>query len=136
MNNIDSIYNKCPLSPHLGIYKIQITSALSIMHRISGVVLFIGALLMTWWIILGVYSAFNPDLVKWTFFSTIYGKVFLFGWSLALFFHLFNGIRHLFWDAGFGFQKKQFNCSGIIVIIASILSTVLSWSVVIMQLGN
>ncbi|AIL65277.1 Succinate dehydrogenase cytochrome b556 subunit [Rickettsiales bacterium Ac37b] len=131
MSNIDSIHNRRPLSPHLSVYKIQITSALSILHRFSGIVLFVGALLITWWIILGVYSAFNPTLVKWTFFSTILGKIMLCGWSFALFFHLFNGIRHLFWDAGFGFQKKQFNWSGIVVIIASILSTVLSWSIVL-----
>ena len=112
-----------PLSPHLTIYKPQITSVLSITHRLTGVALLIGAVLLAWWIVFNVYgcgSCINP-----------LGKIFLFLWSLALYYHLLNGIRHLFWDMGKGFEIKTVNFTGVLVLILTIILTVSTWLLVI-----
>lgn len=116
--------NQRPLSPHIGIYKRQITSILSISHRMSGFALYIGAILLAWWIIANVYgcvSCINPLI------TSDIGKIFLILWSFALFYHMLNGIRHLFWDMGKGFEIKTVNRTGILVVIVAVIMTVLSW---------
>lgn len=113
-----------PLSPHLMIYKPQISSVLSITHRITGFGLFIGALLLAWWIVLTVYGCtkcINPLIFS------VPGKTFLVLWTLALYYHMLNGIRHLFWDAGKGFQLCAMRKSGYAVIFGAGALTVLSW---------
>ena len=120
-----------PLSPHLSIYKPQITSILSILHRLTGAYLYFGLMLMVWWIIIAVYSSFNPHLASWTFFTkNVIGKLFLLGWSFSLFYHLLNGIRHLFWDIGLGFKLKTVTWSGVLVIVGSVALTIISWGIV------
>jgi succinate dehydrogenase / fumarate reductase cytochrome b subunit len=117
-----------PLSPHLTIYKPQITSVLSITHRLTGVALLIGAVLLAWWIVFNVYgcgSCINPLI------ASNLGKIFLFLWSLALYYHLLNGIRHLFWDMGKGFEIKTVNFTGVLVLILTIILTVSTWLLVI-----
>lgn len=117
-----------PLSPHLTIYKPQISSVLSIMHRISGAYLFAGILVFAWWIVIAVYCAAESDLSKWSFFvENIIGKIMIFGWSAALFYHMLNGVRHLYWDCGRGFDKKSVTISGVVVIIGAMLLTIISW---------
>jgi succinate dehydrogenase / fumarate reductase cytochrome b subunit len=119
-----------PLSPHLSIYKPQITSLLSITHRMTGVFLYVGIIMLTWWLIIGVYSGFNPNVARWDFFTTnTFGRLLVLAWSIAIFYHLLNGIRHLFWDAGKGFEIKTATRSGIFVIIGTIALTVLSWGI-------
>lgn len=116
--------DKRPLSPHIGIYKPQITSILSITHRITGFALYVGALLLAVWIIANVYgcaSCINPLI------SSSFGKIILILWSFALFYHMLNGIRHLFWDMGKGFEIKTVNITGIIVVIGAVFMTVASW---------
>lgn len=120
--------NKRPLSPHLQVYKPQLTSVLSILHRGTGVVLAIGTLLVTYWLaaIAGgeeSFQAANAILGSW------FGKLMLFGWSWALFYHLANGIRHLVWDAGFGFDLPTVYLSGKITVAASFVLTILLWLV-------
>lgn len=113
-----------PLSPHIGIYKWQITMLLSITHRMTGLALYAGAFLLAWWIIANVYgcaSCVNPII------ASMPGKIILVLWSFALFYHMLNGIRHLFWDMGKGFEIKILNRTGIIVVIGSVLMTALSW---------
>ncbi|MCE3232604.1 MAG: sdhC [Rickettsiaceae bacterium] len=125
--------SKRPLSPHLTIYKPQISSVLSITHRITGFGLFVGSLLLSWWIILNVYGEaewFNKIV------ESIPGKAFLFLWTLALYYHLLNGIRHLFWDAGKGFQIKTLNLTGILVLIGTVALTLASWLAVCFMGGN
>ncbi|MEE2745478.1 MAG: succinate dehydrogenase, cytochrome b556 subunit [Pseudomonadota bacterium] len=115
-----------PLSPHLQVYRPQITSILSITHRITGVILAIGSLALVWWLNAAAYgpdSFYNAQAVL----SHWVGRVFLFGWTVCLFFHLCNGIRHLFWDAGKGFEIEQVSRTGWLVIIATIGLTGLSW---------
>lgn len=116
-----------PLSPHLSIYKPQMSSVLSILHRITGAGLFVGALILVWWIIVGVYSSFNPNVLLWNFWNSLIGKILLFCWSAALFYHLLNGIRHLFWDVGMGFKVPTADKTGMAVLFGTVLLTGLSW---------
>lgn len=116
-----------PLSPHLSIYKPQMSSVLSILHRITGVGLFVGALILVWWIIVGVYSSFNPNVLLWGFWNSLMGKILLLCWSAALFYHLLNGIRHLFWDVGMGFKVSTADKTGMAVLFGTVLLTGLSW---------
>ena len=116
-----------PLSPHLGIYKWQLTMTLSILHRLSGVMLYAGVIAFAWWIVLSVYSSLNPNIVLWPFFTTIYGRILLLGWSAALFYHLCNGIRHLFCDIGKGFEVSTAKRTAVLVLIATVILTALSW---------
>lgn len=115
-----------PLSPHLQVYKLPLTGILSITHRGTGVVLSIGTLLVTYWLgaIAGGEASFNNAnaiLGSW------FGKLVLFGWSWALFYHLANGIRHLLWDIGFGFDIPTANLTNRIVVGASFILTILLW---------
>ncbi len=115
-----------PLSPHLQVYRPQLTSMLSFSHRATGVALAVGTLLLVWWL---VAAASGPEAfaVVQGFIGSILGRLLLFGWTLALFYHLCNGIRHLFWDAGYGFELKQAYASGWLVLLASLALTLLAW---------
>jgi succinate dehydrogenase / fumarate reductase cytochrome b subunit len=125
-----------PLSPHLQIYKPQLTSVLSITHRITGVGLSVGTLLLVAWI---AAAAKGPDAfaIVSGFMRNPIGLLLLFGWSVALFYHLANGIRHLFWDAGYGFDIETAYRSGWIVVGATIGLTALTWIAgIAMMLGG
>jgi len=117
-----------PLSPHLQIYRWQLTSVLSIVHRFTGLALCVGTLLLVWWL---VAMASGPQAfgVAQDFIGSWLGRLLLLGWSFALFYHLSNGIRHLWWDAGYGFSIKSVNTSGYVVLAASTSLTVLAWIV-------
>lgn len=115
-----------PLSPHLQVYRPQITSMLSIFHRITGIWLSVGTLLLVWWL---VAAATGPDAYARVqgFLGSAIGWLLLFSWTLALFYHLFAGLRHLAWDAGVGFEKREYHLSGMAVVIAALACTVLVW---------
>jgi len=115
-----------PLSPHLQIYKPQITMVTSITHRITGIALAVGTLLLAWWLIA---AAAGPEAFATVsaFIGSWFGRLALFGFSWALFYHLCNGIRHLFWDAGKGFELPTMRKSGMAAIIASVVLTLLTW---------
>lgn len=115
-----------PLSPHLQVYRPQITTVLSIFHRITGIWLSVGTLLLVWWL---VAAATGPDAYARVqgFLGSAIGWLLLFSWTLALFYHLFAGLRHLAWDAGFGFEKREYHLSGMAVVIAALACTVLVW---------
>ena len=115
-----------PLSPHLQVYRFEWTMALSILHRITGVALAVGTLLLVWWL---VAAASGPEAFATVqgFIGSILGRLLLFGWTLALFYHLCNGIRHLFWDAGYGFELDVAYRSGLAVLGASVALTLISW---------
>lgn len=115
-----------PLSPHLQVYRPQITTVLSILHRIAGVALGVGTLLLTWWLVAAATSAEAFGTVQ-GFVGSWFGMLLLFGWTAALFFHLCNGIRHLAWDIGLGFEKPEYHASGWAVVIATGVLTVLVW---------
>jgi succinate dehydrogenase / fumarate reductase cytochrome b subunit len=124
-----------PLSPHLQIYRPQLTSILSITHRATGVALAAGTLLLVYWL---MAAALGPDSFAdaQALIGSWLGYLVLFGWSFSLFFHLANGLRHLAWDAGYGFALDQVYASGWVVIGASVGLTVLAWIVGLVALGN
>ncbi|MCC7167076.1 MAG: succinate dehydrogenase, cytochrome b556 subunit [Rhodospirillales bacterium] len=117
-----------PLSPHLSIYRPQLTTFLSITHRMTGVALAVGTLLLAWW--LGA-AAYGPEAYARAqgFLGSILGRLLLLGWTFALFFHLCNGIRHLAWDAGKNFEIKKIYSTGYMVLIAAIALTAIAWAV-------
>jgi succinate dehydrogenase / fumarate reductase cytochrome b subunit len=117
-----------PLSPHLQIYRWQITTVMSILHRISGVMLAVGAIGLTWWLLAlsegGVHYTRTAATV-----ASPFGKLLLFGFSLALVYHLLNGMRHLLWDIGWGFKIPEFYRSGWMVAALTVVFTVAIWIV-------
>lgn len=117
-----------PLSPHLQVYRPQLTSVLSILHRATGIALSVGALYLATWVI---YAAAGPKAYALfqSFNTSIVGRIVLGGWLFCAFYHLCNGIRHLFWDAGYGFELKDAYRSGWIVVAVSLIATVVSWVV-------
>lgn len=115
-----------PLSPHLQVYKPQLTSVLSITHRGTGIALSVGIVYLVAWLCAASSSSETYAIFAW-FNTSVVGRIFLFGWTFCLFFHLFNGIRHLFWDAGYGFELKTAYNSGWAVVGASLASTIAAW---------
>lgn len=115
-----------PISPHLQIYRWQLTSVLSILHRASGVALSLGALLLVWWLFA---AAAGPDAYATVraFLGSWIGLLLLFGWTVSLFYHLCNGIRHLAWDTGTGLDLRSTYATGWTVVIATAVLTVISW---------
>jgi succinate dehydrogenase / fumarate reductase cytochrome b subunit len=123
-----------PLSPHLQIYRPQLTSVLSITHRASGIALALGSLLLVWWIAALVRGPDAFALVQ-QFIGSVIGQLLLFAWTWALFFHLANGIRHLAWDAGLGFDLESTTVSGWLAVAASAVLTLVTWLVGYVTLG-
>lgn len=114
-----------PLSPHLQVYRPQITSILSITHRMTGVALAAGSLLFTFWITSAVYGGEMFDMAQGILGSFL-GQVILWGLCFALYYHMGNGVRHLFWDAGSGFELDQVKTSGMIVIAFAVVMACLT----------
>jgi succinate dehydrogenase / fumarate reductase cytochrome b subunit len=114
-----------PLSPHLQIYRPQITSTLSILHRIAGIVLAVGTLLLVWWLTAAATSDTAYAHVA-GFIASPLGWLMLAGWTLALWYHFCNSIRHLLWDSGRGLELSQAHASGRFVVIAALVLTVLT----------
>ena len=112
-----------PLSPHLGIYRWQITMTMSIVHRATGIWLSLGTLALVYWLIA---AAAGPD--AYTAAQALFGgwisQILLWTWVFCLFFHLCNGIRHLFWDSGRGFAIRTFYVTGYTVWVIALLLTV------------
>lgn len=135
---MSSSVDRQPLSPHISIYKPQITSILSITHRMTGVALYVGAFVLAWAIICSIYQSniLQNNIVQGCILtllsSTAIGKIMLFGWTFCLYYHLLNGIRHLFWDMGKGFALCTATTTGWLVVCGAALLTAASWSVVLL----
>ncbi len=114
------------MSPHLQVYRWQITTVMSILHRASGVILTIGAFGLAWWLMAlaqgGEHYARASAIV-----ASPLGMLLLFGFSLALVYHLFNGLRHLLWDMGWGFEIPEFYRSGWTVVVLTVAFTAAIW---------
>lgn len=115
-----------PLSPHLQIYRWQITSVLSILHRATGVALAVGTLALVYWLIAAAMGA-EEFATAQSLAGSVVGRLLLFGWTLALFYHLANGIRHLFWDMGLGFELPTVTRSGWAVLLLTLALTLGAW---------
>ncbi|HEY3912390.1 MAG TPA: succinate dehydrogenase, cytochrome b556 subunit [Stellaceae bacterium] len=116
-----------PLSPHLQIYRWQLTSVLSILHRASGVALSVGGVILVWWLVAAASGPEAYDTVA-RFLGSWLGIVLLLGWSAALFYHLCNGIRHLVWDTGHALDLKSVYVGGCIVVAAAAILTLIAWA--------
>ena len=118
--------SKNPLSPHLQIYRWQISSLLSITHRITGILNLLGLIFISAWI---SSAGIGENLFEYfsVFLKSFIGKFILIGFTWSISYHLLSGIRHFFWDLGYGYEMKTVNISGIIVIVSSLLLTVFLW---------
>src|SRR6266576_5537512 len=117
-----------PLSPFMfpRWYHFQIGSALSILHRLTGIALTVGSILLAWWLI-AVAAGGEMFAATHAFLASPIGILLLFLWSVAFFYHLCNGIRHLVWDSGHGFELKVARASGWTVVIVAVVLTVAFW---------
>lgn len=115
-----------PLSPHLQVYQPQLTSMLSISHRATGIVLSAGTLALMYWL-LALAAGPETYAAAQAFFGSFLGRVALFVWTFCLFYHLCNGIRHLFWDAGYGFDLKIAYATGTAAVGLSVVLTLGAW---------
>ncbi|MGI9237205.1 MAG: succinate dehydrogenase, cytochrome b556 subunit [Woeseiaceae bacterium] len=115
-----------PLSPHISIYRWPITMALSILHRITGVALSVGFIVLVAWLF---DAATGPDAyaVFMSVMGSAVGKLLLVGWSFAFFYHLANGARHLMWDMGRGLDKGEANLSSWLVLATAVALTAVFW---------
>lgn len=121
MSNIER-----PLSPHLQVYKWQLTMALSILHRVTGFGLALGAVPLTWWLL----AAVNGEEAYQQFQSYAHsgiGQLMIFGWVFSFTFHFLNGIRHMVWDTGKWLDLKSAYASGYAVVAGSIIFTGAIW---------
>ena len=124
------ISDKRPLSPHLQVYRLPFIVVMSITHRLTGVGLVAGALLLVYWLVAAANGpAAYADAQR--LLGSLVGKLFLFLWTWALFYHMANGIRHLAWDLGYGFELESADRSGMSVVIASVALTILTWLIAI-----
>jgi succinate dehydrogenase / fumarate reductase, cytochrome b subunit len=119
-----------PLSPHLQVYKPQLTTTLSILHRITGVALSAGSALLVLWLLAAAGTRAQFETVQ-SLMSSWPGQLLLLGWTFALFYHLCNGIRHLAWDCGWGLDLKRTYATGWTVVAVSVLLTALAWYVAV-----
>lgn len=115
-----------PLSPHLQVYRPQITSILSILHRLTGIALAAASLLLAYWLTAAAYGA-DAFAAAQAFLASWFGRLILFGLTFALFYHLCNGVRHLAWDAGWGYELPTLRLTGWIVVAVSLAATLLTW---------
>ncbi len=118
-----------PLSPHLSIYKKVLTAVFSIFHRITGIGLSIGSLLICIWITLIAFGE-KYYLIFKGFSSSLIFIIILFIWTIGIFYHLFNGVRYLFWSFGYGLDLKTVYNTSYIVIILTVLSTFVVWAII------
>lgn len=118
--------HKRPLSPHLQVYNPQITSVMSILHRITGVVLALGSLGLLW-VLISLSMGPEAFSAAQACIGGVFGRLAAFAFSLCLMYHLFNGVRHLFWDIGKGYDLSTVTRSGLLVLALTVLSTTGLW---------
>lgn len=119
---------KHPISPHLQIYRLPLTALLSITHRVTGVLLALGSIVLVWILAAAAdgpesYRFLHEQLGAW------YGQVFLLGLVFSLYLHFCNGIRHLFWDVGMGFELETVDLTAKLAIAAAVILTIATWVV-------
>jgi succinate dehydrogenase / fumarate reductase cytochrome b subunit len=115
-----------PLSPHVQVWRWHLTMAVSILHRLTGMFLYLGALLLAGWAVAlaegrQAFAAFTGVFLAWP------GRLVLMLVTLSGFFHLANGVRHLFWDVGKGFQPRTADRTAAIVVVFAVLATAMFW---------
>jgi succinate dehydrogenase / fumarate reductase, cytochrome b subunit len=124
-----------PLSPHILIYRWPITMTMSIAHRITGGALYVGTLLVAWWL-LAAAAGPNAYANVSAFMASFFGRLILFGYTLALIHHMLGGIRHFVWDLGYGFGAKEREWLSLATIIGSVSLTVVLWVIGYLLMGG
>ena len=124
-----------PLSPHLQVYRWQISNTLSIVHRLTGIALSFGALALVSWLLALASGQAAHAQFTWVFTSWP-GQLLLVAWSFCFFYHLCNGVRHLAWDAGYGFDKSVARRSGIAVVAAASAMAISFWVVALTRVAG
>ncbi|MFK8067065.1 MAG: succinate dehydrogenase, cytochrome b556 subunit [Gammaproteobacteria bacterium] len=124
-----------PLSPHLDVYRLPLTAIISICHRITGVGLSVGTVLLAYWLMAAAsgpesFASINSLLGSW------FGKILLFLWTFAFYFHFCHGIRHLFWDAGKGFEQSEGERLAMIELIATVMLTIVTVAIAFIGGGS
>ena len=127
-NELPMTHRERPLSPHLQVYRWQLTMVMSILHRATGVALSVGVFALAWWL-LAVAAGGDSYATAAECLASPFGKFVLFGFSLALVYHLLNGLRHMSWDAGWGFDIPDVYRSGYTVAILTVIFTAAIWFV-------
>ena len=123
-----------PLSPHLQIYRPQLTSTMSILHRATGIALAVGTLVLLYWLVAAAQGMEAYETAQ-HYIGSLPLQLLMVGWTFAFYYHLCNGVRHLLWDTGWGFDLGTAYKTGYIVIATAVVMTVLSWVCVIAQRG-
>ena len=120
--------SKNPLSPHLQIYRWHVSSLVSIVHRTTGILNLLGLIFICFWI---SSAGISENLFECfsVLLKSFIGKFILIGFTWSMSYHLLSGIRHLFWDLGYGYEIKTANLSGIIVILGSLILTIILWMI-------
>ena len=118
-----------PTSPHLGVYRWQIGNSLSILHRLTGIALAFALLALCYWLVSLAGGEQSYDAAA-KVFASLLGRVALVGWTFAFMYHLLNGMRHLFWDAGYGFERLPRHMSGWFVVAGSMALTLSVWGLI------
>ena len=116
-----------PLSPHLQVYRLPLPAVLSISHRMTGMLLAAGSLVLVYWLA-AVASGPEAHADAQARLGSLPGRALLLAITFSFFYHLGNGIRHLFWDAGKGFELRTVRASGVAVVLAAVVLTVLAWA--------
>jgi succinate dehydrogenase / fumarate reductase cytochrome b subunit len=124
---MNSIHARRPISPHLSIYKKQISSVMSIFHRLSGIALFCGFSIIAWWFVFWVFNKFDMNIFN--MLNNLLARIAFYALSLSLFYHLCTGIRHLFWDMGYGYDIPTMHKTGWSAIICACILTIIFWSI-------
>ena len=117
-----------PLSPHLQIYRVTWTMAMSIVHRATGVALYVGIALLAIWLVALASGPSAFEAVQWFFGSPI-GILILFGYTWVLLHHMLGGVRHLVWDFGYGMERQERFAMARFTLIGSVVLTILVWVV-------
>ena len=117
-----------PLSPHLTIYRLTLTMMMSIVHRITGAALYVGTLLVAWWLIAAASGPNGYATVQW-FMGSWIGRLMLFGYTWALIHHILSGLRYLIWDTGRGFGPSEREWLVRATLFGSVTLTVVLWIV-------
>jgi succinate dehydrogenase / fumarate reductase, cytochrome b subunit len=119
-----------PISPHLGIYRWQISMSLSILHRATGIALAFGLLALCYWLV-SLAGGERSYAAAAKLFASPPGLAILIGWTFAFLYHLLNGVRHLFWDVGYGFERTQRHASGWFVVLGAVGLTIGVWALIL-----
>jgi len=119
-----------PMSPHLSVYGWYISNGLSIIHRMTGFALSLGAFALVGWLV-SIAVGYDAYSAVGRLYGSVIGNLALFGWSFCFFYHLCNGVRHLCWDIGKGFDKQAARRSGMLVVAVALVLTVVLWTLVL-----